>query len=175
MEEWGWNPSTVSAIGSAAVLIAFAGLLAEMTQNRKARNLEAILTISADFRTRWEKGWGAILRDQVPNLSLEERQKGEVGRELAYMCNWLDWMGLLTRKKLIDKELLFGGLSSPIKEILRESAHQLQTDIEEKGGDWWVNLLFIAEQPEINVDIAQEAERCKQRWSARPAPGGEVH
>lgn len=164
MDQWGLNPSTMSAIGSVGVLVAFVGLLVEIAQNRKARNLEAILSISADFRARWERGWGAILRDQVPQLNLSERDQGEVGRQLTYMLNWLDWMGLLTKKKLIDKELLFGSLSSVIKEILIESAHRIQADVEERGREWWENLLFIAEQPEINVDIAAEAQKLRQKW-----------
>ena len=55
MEEWGFNPSTVSAIGSIAVLLVLVSIGLEFMQNRRARNLEAILTISTDIRNRWGK------------------------------------------------------------------------------------------------------------------------
>ena len=168
MQDWGFNPSTLSAIGSVGVLIAFLGLVLGFMQNRRARNLQAVLHISDDMRRRWESGWQSILRDQVPNMNLEARHSGKVGRQLTYMMNWLDWMGLMVKKKWIDKDLLFGSLSSVIKQILIAYAYKIQNDIDdpEKGVDWWSNALFLAKQPEINVNIAEEAGKLRKEWGA---------
>ncbi len=57
MNEWGFNPSTLSAVGSLGVPLAIAGFLFEMRQNNKARNLEAIFHISDAMRQRWEHSW----------------------------------------------------------------------------------------------------------------------
>ena len=99
MEEWGFNPSTVSAIGSIAVLLVLVSIGLEFMQNRRARNLEAILTISTDIRNRWESEWEYLLREKIPGLSLEERKEGEVGQKLRYMLNWVEWIGLMIKKR----------------------------------------------------------------------------
>ena len=172
VEKWGFNPSTVGAIGTVVAAAGFVagliGLVLTYKQNKRARNLDAFIAISIDMRRRWENEWASILREQVPRLNLKERHSGEVGLKLTYMLNWLDWMGLIVKMKLIDKELLFGSLYSVIKEILKASAHQLQSDIDdpERGRCWWGNLLYIAEQPEIAIDIAKEAESLRKKWAS---------
>ena len=114
MEQWGFNPESVSAVGSAvsaaAVIVAVIGLVLAYRQERRARNLQAFLEISGDMRRRWENGWDVMLRETVPKLNLQERSSGEAGRQLRYMLNWLDWMGLIVKMNLIDKQLLFGSL-----------------------------------------------------------------
>ena len=134
MEQWGFNPESVSAVGSAvsaaAVIVAVIGLVLAYRQERRARNLQAFLEISGDMRRRWENGWDVMLRETVPKLNLQERSSGEAGRQLRYMLNWLDWMGLIVKMNLIDKQLLFGSLFSVVREIIRESAHIIQCDIE---------------------------------------------
>ena len=166
MEEWGFNPSTVSALGSIAVLIVLVTVGIEFIQNRRARNLEAILTLSTDMRKRWESEWEHLLREKIPSLSPEDRKKGEVGRELRYMLNWMDWIGLMVKMKLINKEILLGTLAFMIKEILKQAADIIQSDIEdpEKGAAWWANVLFMAKQQRIDIDITKEAEELRQKW-----------
>lgn len=172
MDEWGFNPSTLSAIGSLGVLLAIAGFLFEMRQNNKSRNLEAIFHISEDMRQRWENGWRRILRFEVPYLDLEAREEGEVGDQLTYMLNWLDWMGVAVKNKLIDKTVIFATLSSAIKEILQVSAHRIQNDIENnaKGLEWWGHALYLASQPEIDVDIENEANKLRRIWIGSEHP-----
>ena len=163
MEEWGFNPSTVSAIGSIAVLLVLVSIGIEFMQNRRARNLEAILLLSADMRKRWESEWEYLLREKIPSLSLEDRKEGEVGHKLRHMLNWIDWIGLMVKMKLINKEILLGTLSPVIREILIQAADIIQSDIEdpEKGEAWWANVLFIAKQRKINIDIAKEAKELR--------------
>ena len=103
-------------------------------------------------------------------MDLEARQQGEVGQQLTNMLNWLnwlDWMGVMVKNKWIHKELVFGTLYSIVREILLVTAHQIQTDIDnlDRGKRWWANALYMAEQPEINVDIAAEAERLRREWN----------
>ncbi|HJZ23952.1 MAG TPA: hypothetical protein VJ201_05835, partial [Candidatus Babeliales bacterium] len=52
MSEWGFNPETIAAIGSIAVLATFIGIYLSTKENNKARNLGAVLKISDDFRNR---------------------------------------------------------------------------------------------------------------------------
>ena len=172
MNEWGLNPSTLSAVGSLGVLLAIVGFLSEMRQNNKSRNLEAIFHISDDMRQRWEHNWGRILRDEAPRLDLDARQIGEVGQQLTYMLNWLDWMGVLLKGKLMDKTVLFATLSSPIAQMLRVSAHQIQCDIDDpaKGPDWWGNALYLASQREIGVNIGTEADKLRRIWIGSEHP-----
>ncbi len=176
MANWGLNPDSMSAIGSlvsaGAVIIALIGLVIAYRQNRRARNLQAFLEISTDMRRRWEGGWQVILREKVPLMDLTKRHSGEVGRELTYMLNWLDWMGLIVKMNLIDKELLFGSLYSVVKEIIRESSHKIQCDIEnpDRGERWWANILYLAKQPEINIDIKEEANKLRNKWIRGETP-----
>ena len=176
MEGWGLNPSTFSAIGSIAVFIALIGLVLGVINETKARNLQAILHISDNMRQRWETSWRAILRNQAPRLNLEDRHKGEVGLQLTYMLNWLDWMGLIMRKKWIVKDVLFGSLATPIQEILKVTAHQIQTDVDAKGVNYWGNVLWVAKQGEIRIDMAKEAYGLRQKWLyPADAADGEEH
>ena len=160
MDEWGFNPSTLSAIGSVSVLIAFIGLLFGNVQAKRARNLQAVLTISADFRERWETEWQSILNEKVPGMDLKARQEGEVGRQLTYMLNWLDWMGLMVRKRWIHKDLLFGSLAPVMANILRESADRIECDMQEKGEKWWDNALYMARH--LEIDLSKEAEELRK-------------
>ncbi len=170
MEHWGFNPASVSAVGSAvsaaAVIVAVIGLVVAYRQERRSRNLQAFLEISGDMRRRWEKGWDVMLRETVPKLNLQERSSGEVGRELRYMLNWLDWMGLIVKMNLIDKQLLFGSLFSVVPVTIKKTAHIIQCDIEnpERGERWWANVLFLAREPEIDIDVGVEARRLRKEW-----------
>jgi len=166
MSEWGFNPETIAAIGSIAVLATFIGIYLSTKENNKARNLGAVLKISDDFRNRWESKWENLIRVKVPQLNLKEREDSEIKRELLFMLNWLDWMGLLIKKELIDREMLFGSLAIPIKEILKETSTIIKKDITnpEKGEGYWANILYIAKQPEINIDISKEADMVSSRF-----------
>jgi hypothetical protein len=135
----------------------------EFAENRRARNLEAILHISDDFRKRWESSWGAVLRDEVPQLNLEEREQGRVGTELTYMLNWLDWMGLMMRLRLIDIDLL-QTLWPPMKEIITQSAYRIHQDIQQHGHEWWSNVEYIAKHSKINIDIEEAAKQLEAQW-----------
>jgi hypothetical protein len=171
MEQWSLNPIAFPAIVSAvATSLAVGGLIlticsmrSELAENRRARILEAVLHISDDFRKRWESSWGAILRDEVPQLNLEEREQGRVGTELSYMLNWLDWMGLMMRLKLIDIDLL-QTLWPPMKEIITQSAYQIHRDIQQHGHEWWFNVEYVAKHPKINIDIEEAAKRLEAQW-----------
>ena len=61
---------------------------------------------------------------------------------------------------------LGGVLFSVVREIIRESAHIIQCDIEnpERGEDWWGNVLFLARQPEVNIDVGIEARKLREQW-----------
>ena len=173
MEHWGFNPASVSAIGSAvsaaAVIVAVIGLVVAYRQERRARNLQAFLEISGDMRRRWAEGWDVLLRETVPKLNLQERSSGEVGRELHYMLNWLDWMGLIVKMNLIDKQLLFGSLFSVVREIIRESADIIQNDIDNpaRGERWWGNVLFLAREPEIDLAMPGTPRGSRRSFTTR--------
>ena len=106
---------------------------------------------------------GAILRDEVPQLNLEEREQGRVGTELTHMLNWLDWMGLMMRLRLIDIDLL-QTLWPPMKEIITQSAYRIHRDIQQYGHEWWFNVEYIAKHPKINMDIEEAAKRLEAQW-----------
>ena len=105
--QWGWDPQTFEAIAtSLAVLLGSIGIFIAIRalrqaqeaneraymQNRRARNVTAILSISSDMRKRWEGGWDSILREKAPRLNeLDETERVEVQQQLTYMLNWLDW------------------------------------------------------------------------------------
>ena len=160
MSEWGFNPETIAALGSIAVLITFVGIYLSQKESTKARNLQAILKISYDFSQRWESKWANLIRVKIPKLNLKEREDPEIKNELLFMLNWIDWMGLLIKKGLIDKEMLFGSLAIPIKEILKQTSLIIKNDITnpKKGEDYWANVIYIARQPEISIDISKEAD-----------------
>jgi hypothetical protein len=52
-----------------------------------------------------------------------------------------------------------------MKEILKEAADIIQSDIEDhqKGATWWANVLFMAKQQTIGIDITKEAEKLRQK------------
>jgi len=116
------------------------------------------------MRERWEGGWGKILGETAPNLDLVSRHQGEVGNEIIYMLNWMDWMGVAIRHNWMDKKVLFDTLSAPMKSILNIAAHQIQIDIDnpKKGRAWWGNVLYIADL--LDVDISAAADRLRSKW-----------
>ena len=129
--------------------------------------MEATIAVSTDFRNRWESKWERVIREIIPNLSLDERRGGEMGRELRYILNWLDWMGLMMKKKLIARDVILGTLRHTISEVLRETADIIQSEIDDKGTSWWQNVLYVAKLREVNIDISHEAKNLRQRWSAK--------
>ena len=126
--------------------------------------MEGSLQIFFDFRDRWEANWGRILREQTPVMDLEQRHTGEVGQQLAFMLNWLNWMGLMVENKWIDKKVLLGSLQPVIVEILKQTAHQIQSDVDVRGDEWWNGVLYMAKQREIRVDIHEEAIKLREQW-----------
>ena len=58
MESWGFNPATLSAVGSIGLIVAMIAVFLGWLQNRRARNMDASLQIFFDFRDRWENKWG---------------------------------------------------------------------------------------------------------------------
>ena len=167
MDEWGLNPGSVAAAGTVvaafALLLAIFGAYASNRQSRRERTLQAFVVLSLDIRKRWEKEWRKFLREDVPIMSLKQRESSEVDSKLDDILNWLDWMGLVIRMELIDPKLLLGTLRPMIVDILRESAFKIQKDIDDpnKGPEWWANVLHVASLPEISVNIEEEAKRVE--------------
>ena len=85
--------------------------------------MDAALQIFFDIRDRWEAKWGDVLRRQVPDLDLEERHQGEVGQEITYMLNWLNWMGILIKNKWFGRDVVVNTLGPVVVEIIKVSAH----------------------------------------------------
>ena len=174
MSAWGWNPESVAAAGTVvaavSLIVAIIGGARANRHNRKDRALQAFVSLSADIRDRWEGGWGKLLREDLPAMSEEEKRSPEVVVELEAMLNWLEWMGLVVKKELFDKDLLLDTLTPVIKDILRASAVRLQADIEnpDKGKKWWGNVIHLAELPEISFDIAEAAREQREKTAAPP-------
>ena len=166
MESWGFNPATLSAFGSIGLIVAMIAVFLGWLQNRRARNMDASLQRFFDFRDRWEAKWGDVLQRDVPNLDLEERHTGEVGRELTYMLNWLNWMGVLIENKWFGRDVVVATLGPVVKEIPKVSAHKLQPDIEEHEEGWWGGVEYMAGLKGIEVDISDEAEKLRKHWAA---------
>lgn len=181
MGEWGLNPSTFQAVGSIAtaigLVIAFLGIYRTDLHNRRSRNLQADLRISEDLRGRWERGWGKILREDIPKMDLDERHRGEVGRELTYMLIWLEHVGQALKHKWIDREVLFGSRWRVIQDMIKASSYRIQQDEQEPDPynphphkRWWPYVWYLAQQPEINLDIAREAQALIDRWGCPKNP-----
>lgn len=159
--EWGFNPDTVSALGTAvaalSLIIAIIGAWMSNRHSRKERNLQAFVVLSMDIRQRWESDWGKFLREDLPRMNAEERQSPEVLTKLDYMLNWLDWMGLILKMGLIEKELLLGTLRPMIGDILRETADKIRFDKANRDELWWANVEYIAGLVDISLDNATPA------------------
>lgn len=160
---WGMNPESVAALGTVvaavSVIVAIVAAWRANKQNRKDRTLQAFVVLSMDIRQRWEGGWRQFLREDLPGMSDEKKRSPEVVAELESMLNWLDWMGLIVKMELIDEDLLLGTLRPVIRDILRESAGKIQSDIEDpdKGEDWWANVLYLARLADDSFDIGKAA------------------
>ena len=168
MQGWGFNPGTFAVIGSmgtfVAIFITFVGIALQIKENTRARNLGVMLEIYADFTKRWESGWQSVLT-KVSSLNLEQRPVGEVGHQLTNILNWLDWMGQMVKRKLVDIEV-FEGLQPPIQHILRESAHRILKDTQEEGENYWGGVWFMAEHPRFKISITEEAGKLIQKWGS---------
>ena len=168
VSEWGFNPESISAAGTmiAAVALAVAifGAFKSIQRARKERSLQAFLVLSIDMRKRWESGWRKLLREDLPNMTFEERESPDVILKLEYMLNWLSWIGLIIKMDLVDRQLIFGTLRHVILDILHPSCWKIQQDLSnpEKGQDWWEHIVEIASAPEISFDIEHEANRIEQ-------------
>ena len=170
-EDWTFGPTTVSAVASAVGAVGFLvtafGIWLSYRQNRRARNLQAFISISEDFRRRWESGWRQVLQEDVPGLDLKKRFAGDVGKEMINMLNWLDWMGLILRLKLIDSQLVYGSIGPTIDRLLVESSHKILEDTEDpqRGPAWWSNVLFVARQRRKTVNLERSAAALQKKWA----------
>jgi hypothetical protein len=79
------------------------------------------------------------------------------------MLNWLDWMGLMMRLRLIDIDLL-QTLWPPMKEIITQSAYRIHRDIQQHCHEWWSNVEYIAKHSKINIDIEEAAKQLEAQW-----------
>ena len=173
MDSWGFNPATLSAFGSIGLVVAMIAVVAGWIQNRRARNMDAALQIFFDVRDRWEDKWGEILRNDAPNLNLEERHTGVVGKELTYMLNWLNWMGILIKNKWFGRDVVVDTLGPAVVEIIKVSAHKLQTDIKEHEPGWWGGVEYMANLKGIKINISNKADELRKQW-ATGAPRPDV-
>jgi len=169
------DPIYLNALGSLltalTVIISAIAAYFAYRASRRSRNLTAFFELSKDFRDRWEGGWEQILRERAPALSAADRRSGEVGRQLRFMLNWVDWVSTLVRKDLIDRDLIFSSLGAAIKEMIIVSADLIENDEQDpaKGPKWWANIRYMAVLPEIDVDIAKEAEKLRVRDQSEQA------
>lgn len=171
MDSWGFNPSTLSAFGSIGLVVAMIAVFLTWLQNRRARDMAAALQIFFDIRDRWEAKWGDVLRRQVPDLDLEERHKGEVGQEITYMLNWLNWMGILIKNKWFGRKVVVETLGPVVREILKVSAHKLDTEIKTHEAGWWEGVEYMANLKGIKIDIEGAAnELRRESATSRPTP-----
>ena len=109
---------------------------------------------------------GEILRNDAPNLNLEERHAGVVGQELTYMLNWLNWMRILIKNKWFGRDVVVDILGPVVVEIIKVSAHKLQTDIKEHERGWWGGAEYMAKLKGIKINISEEAHKLREQWAA---------
>jgi len=117
------------------------------------------------MRRRWEGGWGDILRNQAPRMSPTDRHKGELGRQLTYMLNWVEWMGVMIRMNWINRDVVLLTLRDVVKEMLEVNAVLLNKETKERGEVYWANALYMASLPEIGIDIPLEAAKLERIWT----------
>ena len=82
------------------------------------------------------------------------------------MLNWLNWMGILIKNKWFGRDVVVDTLGPVVVEIIKVSAHKLQTDIDERGKAWWNGVVYMADLKGIKVVISDEADKLREQWAA---------
>ena len=89
-----------------------------------------------------------------------------MGQELSYMRNWLNWMGILIKNKWFGRDVVADTLGPVVVEIIKVSAHNLQTDIKEHEQGWWGGVGYMAKLNGIKINISDEADKLREQWAA---------
>jgi hypothetical protein len=115
---------------------------------KASRDLQIALNLSESFRSRWEGGWSDALYElkQIQRSSDNAEVPEKYRDPLFQMLNWIDWLGVLIRRKsLSDKKIIFESIGPQFVEIIEISRPLLKPYFAEHGPDYWAGLVTVAE------------------------------
>lgn len=125
------------------VVISLVGILANSIRSRKAQDLQVFLSLSQDFRSRWDEDWSAAIRDL--KLSQDKSSdEAQVNQEVYSMLNWMDWFGHLLKSGLFRRSDLFIQSVGPnMREVLSLAEKQVAEQESRYGYDHWKGLRHL--------------------------------
>jgi hypothetical protein len=148
---------TVATIQSIVTILGFPLAIATLRhsayQAQRGRELTALLDISKSFASRWESRWQIHMKDIDEKLFLDKFDiDNETHRAVIEMLNWIDWVGMLFKSKLIrNYSTLFSSIEPQIRLALRVGAPEIRRDQRRRGNNHWPGLIFIAEKMNITI------------------------
>ena len=131
--------------------------LYQISRGRKeaqaSRDLQVVLSLSSDFRTRCEAGWDKSVRRWQTQRGAEV-PAGAV-EQLRYMLNWVDWLGnLIHGGHLTNTDGILGAIGIPIAQMLEIGRPVVESDLRQHGPSYWRGFLTVADL--LQVEFGRE-------------------
>ena len=119
---------------------------------RKGRDLQISLQLIEHFGKSWEQKWRSLLNDKLTGNDKEE--------ETLNFLNWVNWLGMLIRKKYVhDEKLILEDLGHPLKKGLIMFQRKIEIDLSDrnKGLRYWGGVLVVANKLSIEIKPRSES------------------
>ena len=130
---------------------------------QKSRDLTITISLVESFQQEWQGNWRQAL------TSLKKFQQAKKVRtipperldELRDMLNWIDWLGLMMKSKMIQNDyVIISGTKHQLLEIINVAKRHIKKGLKKQGCDWWAGVIFVSAK--LDPDLAEElVSSCK--------------
>jgi len=111
-----------------------------------------VLSLSGDFRNRWDREWNDAIRKYEEDLSLNTKSV-KISDELVSMLNWMDWFGHLLKSGLFHQSNIFIKSVGPnMRHVIHILQNEIKKDEEEEGELFWAGLRYLERMLSVSAD-----------------------
>lgn len=127
--------------------VAAISIILGQREAKASRDIQIALSLSESFRQYWESGWAEHLEAIIESQSESDTKTFSKTQEkqLRFMLNWIDWLGVFIKTKHFSKpEIIFGSISGRLLQIINLGQPIIESDIKENGVNYWSGVLNVS-------------------------------
>lgn len=127
--------------------IAVLGIWLSMRNSARSQDIQVMLNFVDSFREKWEGGWSDLLDDLEVSSSESTKISAEHEKQLRYLLNWIDWVGMLSKQHILKNEkVILASLAPSLCRAIRISKPLLDSDRKRHGDSYWSGVDFVVER-----------------------------
>jgi hypothetical protein len=141
--------------------VAAVSIILARREANASRNIQIALTLSESFRKYWESGWADFLQATAnQNIEAGDDFSDEQIRQIRFMLNWIDWLGVFIQTKhFSNPQIVLGSISGRLREIITLGRSIIADDTARYGADYWsgvnrVSMLLGMASPTPASDVS---------------------